>query len=103
MQFTNFSRSVANETYGRLPGFEGPLVDLQRLDLRLECRRRHAEPPRGTERPGHAALAFTERSLDGVLFPGLPPAGAEAHDPRAPAGPTGEPTPTDRYHVRITD
>src|SRR5437867_9569683 len=103
MQFANFSRSVANETYGRLPGFEGPLVDLQRLDLRLECRRRHAEPPRGTERSGHAALAFTESSLDGVLFVGRQRAGAEADDRRDPEGPTGEPPRIDRESVRITD
>src|SRR5262249_15843789 len=51
----------------RLRGLEAPLVDLERLDLRLERGRRHTEPRRRTERSGHPALALPERGLDGVL------------------------------------
>ena len=55
---------------GGLPRLEAPLVDLQHLDLRLERRGRHPEPPGCAEGPGHAALASRERRLDGVLFVG---------------------------------
>jgi len=39
------------------PRLEAPLVEVQRLDLRLQRRRRHPEPPGRAEGPGHAALA----------------------------------------------
>src|SRR5258706_1583064 len=75
---------------GRLRRLEALLVDPQSLDLRFERRRRHAEPPRGAERPGHSALAVLERSLDGGLFVGRQRAGGQARDRRGPLGPTGE-------------
>src|SRR5258705_6040630 len=84
------------------PRLEAPLVDLQRLDLRLQGRGRQPEPPRGAERPGHAALALRERRLDGVLFVGRQRASGEAGDRRGRKGPTGEPPPIDRERVRIT-
>src|SRR5215510_9130082 len=49
---------------GRLLRLKAPFVDLERLDLRLERGRRHAEPRGGAEWPGHAALAVVERRLD---------------------------------------
>src|SRR5258705_4100527 len=84
------------------PRLEAPLVDVQSLDLRLQRRGRHPEPPRGAERPGHAALALRERRLDGALFVGRQRAGGEAGDRRGPGGPTGQAPGIDRERVRIT-
>src|SRR4030095_5748464 len=85
-----------------LPRLEATLVDPQSFDLRLQRRRRHAEPPRGAEWSCHAPHAFLERSLNGVLFVGCQRAGGEAGDRRAPKGPAGEPSRFDRERVRIT-
>src|SRR5882724_7773388 len=56
--------------------------------------------PRGTERPGHAALAVRECRLVGVLFVGRQRAGGEAGDKRGAKGSTGEPPRIDRERVR---
>src|SRR4029453_17657699 len=56
LHLANFSRGIAKSDEGPLGRLEPPLVDLQRLDLGLQCRRRDAEPSRRPEGSRHAPL-----------------------------------------------
>src|SRR5215470_20041509 len=56
----------ASRKNGGLGRFEAALVDLQRLDLRLQRRGRDAQAPRGAEGPRHPAFGLHQRLLDGV-------------------------------------
>src|SRR5437867_770277 len=95
----NFPRRIANEPAGRLPGLEAPLVDLQSLDLRLQCRGGHTEARRSAEWSCHPVLAFPERSF--VLFVGRQRAGGQGGDRRVSEARTGKPPRVDRERVQI--
>ena len=64
-EIANVPRQISNETAGRLSRLEAPLVDLQRLELRLQRGGRHAEPSSGAEGAGHAVLWGRPESLAG--------------------------------------
>jgi len=61
--------SQFRETRNRnLIGVEPTLVNLQRTDLRVQCRRRHTKPCGGARCAGNPALAFSQCRLDEFSF-----------------------------------
>src|SRR4029453_3917142 len=68
LHLANFSRGVAKSDEAPLGRLEPPLVDLQRLDLGLQRRRRDAEPNRRPEGSRHASFALEQGRFDDVPF-----------------------------------
>lgn len=106
LSFEHVSRRIASQIDRRLAGLEAPFVDFQGLDLLLQRRRRHTEPDRGAERPGHPALAVLECGLDRDLFVGRQRAGGETGglgNRREPGERTSEPPYIDRVAHAVRD